>query len=196
MQYSAYDTYLSVGDKPTGYSLSKLAIAPFRWDNIKSPLVWIPSVVAPAALIGFYLAVEPDLGTPVYKTGQSHIGTAQVDPVVGGISAAGFGFAYSLSTSIGEEAYYRGIIYNETRRAFGVWPARAIDMIFFPALHLPTDISAGLKKETILFNFGWRSVMTLIFDAANDKGGIPLAVAVHFWSDFILIMARWLFYNG
>lgn len=76
-----------------------------------------------------------------------------------------------------------------------MWPARALDTLFFPALHVPADIEAGLKAGTVLFNFGWRSAKTVAFDEAEDRGGVPLAVAVHFWSDFVLIMARWVFYG-
>lgn len=81
--------------------------------------------------MGFYLAFEPDLGTPVYKSGQSYVGSSQVSVAVCGISAAGFGAVDMLATAIGEESYYRGILYEEAKRALGFWPARALDMIFF-----------------------------------------------------------------
>ena len=179
-----------------GQDLLTLASAPFSTDNIFSPLVWVPSIVGPAVLVGFYLVFEPDLGTPVYKSGRSHVGTAHVSPALGGLSAAAFGTVDMLAVSIGEESYYRGILYEEARRALGIWPARATDMILFPSIHLPTDILSGLRTETIVFNFAWRSAMTLVFDAAYDAGGLPLSVAAHFWSDLVLIMARWLWYEG
>jgi len=196
MEFSAYDTYRLSKDRRTGHDLVSLAAAPFTWDNIRSPLVWIPSIVAPAALVSFYLAVQPDLGTPVYESGRSYIGGSPVSPLLGGLSTAGFGAIDMLATAIGEESYYRGVLYEEAKRSLGTWPARALDMVFFPALHLPSDIESGLKTETILFNFGWRSAMTMVFDIAKDKGGLPLAVAVHFWSDLVLVLARWVFYGG
>lgn len=196
MEYSVYDTYALAADQGDRHLLRDLAAAPFRWSSIREPLVWIPSVVGPAALVGFYLAVEPDLGTPVYESGQAYICATRVDAAVGGAAAAAFAAVDMLSTAIGEEAYYRGVIYEETRRAFGTWPARAVDMVFFPALHLQADLQSGFKTETILFNFFWRSAMTLAFDAAYDRGGLPLSVATHFLSDFILVMSRWFFYGG
>ena len=196
MEYAAYDTYRLGSRSRGGYDLLTLAAAPFSSENVFSPLVWVPSIVGPASLVAFYLVFEPDLGVAVYKSGQSHIGSAQVSPALGGLSAAAFGTLDMLAVSVGEESYYRGILYEEAKRSLGTWPARAMDMILFPSIHLPTDILAGLKAETIIFNFGWRSAMTLVFDLAYDAGGLPLSVSTHFWSDLVLIMAQWLFYGG
>lgn len=196
MEYSVYDTYALAADLDTRYRLRDLVAAPLTWSNIREPIVWIPSVIGPAALVGFYLVVEPGLGTPVYTSGRSFIGNAQVGVALGGVSAASFAFVDMLSTAIGEEVYYRGVVYEETTRALGRWRARVLDMFLFPALHLPSDLQAGFKTETILFNFCWRSAMTLVLDSAYDRGGLPLSVATHFWGDFVLIMARWLFYGG
>lgn len=113
-----------------------------------SPLVRIPSIVAPAALIGFYLVVEPDLGTAVFESGQSHIGSTHASPALGGVSAAVFGALDMVAVSIGEESYYRGLVYEEAKRAFGTWPARVFDMLFFPAIHLPTDFRSGLRHTS------------------------------------------------
>jgi len=196
MEYAAYDTYRLEAPELEGHTLASLAAAPFSAGKLASPLVWIPSLAGPAALILFYLAIEPDLGTPVYESGQSRIGTAVVGPALGALGAAAFGLVDMLLVAIGEEAYYRGILYEESKRALGLWPARMMDMAVFPAIHLPGDIKSGFKPGTILFNYGWRAAMTLVYDAAYDEGDLPLSVAVHFWSDFILVMARWLFYGG
>jgi len=38
--------------------------------------------------------------------------------------------------------------------------------------------------------------MTLVFDTAYDRGGIPLSAAVHMWSDVMLLLIQWLVYGG
>jgi membrane protease YdiL (CAAX protease family) len=196
MEYAAYDTYRLSRIDLGGRDLGELAAAPFIPDTFLSPLVWIPSIVAPAVLVGYNLLAEPGMGTPVYESGRSYIGSAEVHPVLGGISAGLFGTIDMLSVAIGEESYYRGILYENVKRELGTIPARVFDMLFFPAIHIQSDIRSGTKTETMIFNFAWRSAMTLIFDVCYDTGGLERSTATHFWSDFILIMARWVFCGG
>ena len=66
----------------------------------------------------------------------------------------------------------------------------------FPLVHLPNDVQRGFKPPTVAFNFAWRSEMTLAFDAAYDRGGLPLSVALHYWSNLLLATSRWWFYGG
>jgi hypothetical protein len=57
-------------------------------------------------------------------------------------------------------------------------------------------MQSGFKPATIVFNLLWRSAMTVVFDLAYEKGGLPLSVSAHFWSDIVAVMARWWFYGG
>jgi hypothetical protein len=84
-----------------------------------------------------------DLIRPVYQSGRAYLGTWETTPVVGGLAAFGFGAADMLSVSIGDESHYRGIVYEEMKRAVGAAPARMADMIIFPLIHLPSDLGSG-----------------------------------------------------
>ncbi len=196
MMYSVYDAYRRTRPSGGGSALEELAIAPFLPENFLSPLVWIPSIAAPTALVVYHLVFDADRLRPVYETGVSRIGSFETNPFAGGVSAAAFGASGMLAVSIGEESYYRGFVYENLKQSLGTLSARALDMVLFPAIHVSSDLQSGLTTETILFNFTWRSLMTLVFDVAYDEEGLQAAVAVHFWSDFILVMAQWVFYSG
>ena len=91
-----------------------------------------------------------------------------------------------LFVSIGEESYYRGLIYENLKRDLGTAPARIIDMVIFPAIQLWSDVQANLGTGTILFDFAWRSAMTFVFDSAYDEGGCPAGRRLAFSSEPIL----------
>jgi membrane protease YdiL (CAAX protease family) len=196
MEFAAYDAWrLERVDEP-GWSLGTTAAAPFEGEQIRDPVVWAASIAGPAVLTAFYLWNEPDLGRPVYETDRSYIGSLEVAPWAGGLATLGFGLVDMLGVAIGEESYYRGIVYKELQSAWGRIPARIADALVFPLIHLPSDLQAGFKPSTVAFNFAWRSAMTLLFDVAYDRGGLPRSTALHYWSDVLLVMSRWLFYGG
>jgi membrane protease YdiL (CAAX protease family) len=196
MEYAAYDAWRLERPAEPGWNLVTLAAAPLRAGQLSDPVVWVSSIAAPAVLTAVYLANEPDLGRPVYETGTAYLGSLEVPPWVGGLATLGFAAIDMLAVAIGEEAYYRGIVYAGLKDAWGATPARISDMLLFPLIHLPGDLQAGFKPSTVVFNFAWRSAMTLLFDAAYDRGGLPRSVALHYWSDVLLIMSRWMFYGG
>jgi membrane protease YdiL (CAAX protease family) len=196
MEFAAYDAWRLQRPAEPGWGLGTLAAAPFKGEQLRDPVVWVASLAAPAVLTAFYLWNEPDLGRPVYETNRSFIGPWEVPVWAGGLATLGFGAVDMLGVAVGEESYYRGIVYRELQTAWGTVPARITDAILFPLIHLPGDQRAGLKPSTVAFNFAWRSVVTLLFDAAYDRGGLPRAVALHFWSDLLLVASRWLFTGG
>ena len=210
MLFSAYDTSLEsrrlLPSELSGYlpadsprvadgRLWRLAAAPFT-EVVADPLVWVPTVIAPALLTAWYLLFESEGAESVGSTGTAYVATSPVSPFAGGAYTLAKGAIDILAISVGEEAFYRGVLYDSVQRGYGRITARVVDSILFPLVHLPVDISQGLKPETMIFNFAWRAAMTLVFDAAYDKGGLPLSIATHFWSDLVLVMSRWWFYGG
>lgn len=193
MYLSVYDTYShSSGLKAHA---GRLLSAPLS-ATIKDPLVWAPSIIAPAVLTLFYLGNEYEDTVSVGQAGHGYIGNREVSPVLAGGYSLSQGTVEMLAVSIGEEAYYRGVLYDQVRKAKGRRTAMILDALLFPLVHLPGDIQAGYKRNTIIFNFAWRSAMTLVFDAAYEKGGLPLSISAHFWSDLTAVMLRWWFYGG
>jgi len=175
--------------------LTRLVAAPFS-KTIIDPIVWIPSLLGPAVLTGYYALYETEDAVSVGESGHGYIGATEVHPVLAGGYALAKGGIDMLAVAAGEEAYFRGVIYDSLQRRTGRVAAMVFDAILFPLIHLPTDIQSNFKTQTILFNFVWRSSMTLVFDMAYDKGGLPLAISTHFWSDLVLVMSRWWFYGG
>ena len=160
------------------------------------PIVWIPTLVGPALLSGYRLLAERDTSSAVWSTGSGYIGETRVDPSIGALYVLGHSIVAMSLVGIGEEALFRGVIYEEIKTRTNVRTARIVDMMLFPLVHVPADIYAGFSAATIVFQFFWRSGMTLVFDTAYDQGGIALSAAVHMWSDVLLLLAQWLVYGG
>jgi len=64
-------------------------------------------------------------------------------------------------------------------------------MIIFPAIHVPQEIVLGKSSEDIIEQFVFRSVATLLFDHAYDKGGLPLSTALHLWFNVVSVSMDW-----
>ncbi len=70
------------------------------------------------------------------------------------------------ATAVGEEALFRGIIYEEMIYSWGSKKSKYADMIFFPAIHAPGDIASNKDADEIIGLFIIRSISTLLFDFA------------------------------
>jgi len=177
-------------------SFAEVLAGEFRFRNLIDPLVWIPTIAGPALLAGYRLLAEGEADEAVWRTGEGYIGATRVHP------AAGFFYVLGSSTvsmsllAIGEEALYRGVIYEEIKSRTNRRTARIVDVLLFPLVHLPGDLNAGYPAGTVAFQFFWRAGMTLVFDAAYDKGGLALSATVHMWSDVVLLLVQWLAYGG
>jgi membrane protease YdiL (CAAX protease family) len=168
----------------------------FSLRNLSRPIVWIPTLVGPALLSGYRLLAERDTGSAVWRTGSGYLGETRVDPSVGLLYVLGRSIVSMSLVGIGEEALFRGVIYEEIKTRATAKTAKIVDMLLFPLVHLPADVYAGYSPGTIVFQYFWRSGMTLVFDAAYDRGGLPLSAAVHMWSDVLLLTVQWLVYGG
>ena len=168
----------------------------FNIRNLSRPIVWIPTLVGPALLSGYRLLTERDTSSAVWSTGSGYIGETRVDPSVGSLYVLGRSIVAMSLVGIGEEALFRGVIYEEIKTRTTSKTARIVDMLIFPLVHVPADIYAGYSAATIVFQYFWRYGMTLVFDTAYDQGGLPLSAAVHMWSDVLLLLAQWLVYGG
>jgi membrane protease YdiL (CAAX protease family) len=195
IQLGSNSHFAEQSERKKSSDVVQLLTAPFS-RKILDPLVWIPSIIGPAVLTTFYALEEFDGTTSIAASGNGYIGNAMVAPLWAGAYALGKGAIDMLAISVGEEAYFRGVIYDNLKYRLGTGAAMAIDAVLFPLVHLTGDVQSGFKDTTIVFNFFWRSAMTLVFDAAYDKGGLPLAIGVHFWSDLLLVMSKWWFYGG
>jgi len=177
-------------------SFGQVLAGEFNIRNLSRPIVWIPTLVGPALLSGYRLLAERDTSSAVWSTGSGYIGETRVDPAIGSLYVLGRSIVAMSLVGIGEEALFRGVIYEEIKTRTTSKTARIVDMLIFPLVHVPADIYAGYSAATIVFQYFWRSGMTLVFDTAYDQGGLPLSAAVHMWSDVLLLLAQWLVYGG
>ena len=177
-------------------SFGQVLAGEFSIRNFSRPIVWIPTLVGPAVLAGYRLLAEKDASSAVWSTGSGYIGESRVDPWVGSLYILGRSIVAMSLVGIGEEALFRGVIYEEIKTRTTSRTARIVDMLLFPLVHVPVDIYAGYSPRTIVFQYVWRSGMTLVFDEAYDQGGLPLSAAVHMWSDVLLLLVQWLAYGG
>jgi len=199
--YSTYDIYKEArtnakpGVYPENwktYGLGELFVAPFKWKNLSHPLFYIPIILTN---VGNVLSA-PDEEDAIWKTGEAYIDDKEV-PRNQAVAAV---FAQKLismtATAIGEEALYRGVIYEEMKVSWGPWLAKIFDMVLFPLIHVPYDLVRGASSEEITNNFIVRSVSTLLFDFAYDKGGLPLSVTLHTWFNTISMTYDWAATSG
>jgi len=199
--YSTYDMYKIARsrakpgiypDEWQSYGIKELSLASFKWENISHPLFFIP--------VGLILWSEvnsiKNSDCSIFKTKKAYIDgdempMGQAIPMMIGNNTLHF-----MATAIGEEALYRGVIYEELKLSFGSRRAKMIDFFLFPAIHVPMDLAAGQDSEEIIGNFIERGIATLLFDYAYDKGGLPLSVALHTWFNLINFTGRWMADGG
>ena len=199
--YSTYDMYKITRnrakpgiypEKLRSYGVKELSLAPFKWDNISHPLFYIP------VGLSLYSAINEvrNSDCSIFKKNKAYIDDdempmGQALPMVIGLNTLNY-----IATAIGEEALYRGVIYEELKVSFGSRRAKMLDFFIFPGIHVPMDIAAGRDTEYIAQQFVIRGVSTLLFDYAYDKGGLPLSVALHTWFNLISFSSRWMADGG
>jgi hypothetical protein len=160
MRHSVYEVYREARERfPEGesYGSSRPAVAfrshgpwellsaSFRGDTILHPLVYVPALVGTAAFGAFYLTVvEGDQGA-VWRTGTAYIGDIPVHPALGFLYSSGYSLVNMAFVAAGEEALYRGVIYEEIRASAGAGVAKLVDAVLFPLVHLPGDRGGGLQ---------------------------------------------------
>ncbi|MCK4976461.1 MAG: CPBP family intramembrane metalloprotease [Anaerolineales bacterium] len=199
--YSTYDMYKITRSKAKpglypdewrGYGVKELSLASFKWENLSHPIFYIPVGLS---LWGAVNTIK-DSDCSIFKTKKAYIDGEEMSlgssvPMVVGINMLTY-----ITTAIGEEALYRGVIYEELKVSYGSRRAKLYDFFIFPAIHVPMDIAAGRDADYITQQFIIRGISTLLFDFAYDKGGLPLSVSLHTWFNMISFTSRWMAEGG
>jgi hypothetical protein len=198
--YSTYEIYKETRSLTTDsfypidwqtYSFGELSYASFVPDNFLKPIVWIP----PLAIGGLYALIMPRENA-IWRTNRAYIDDIATYPAIGIAVKTLINVVNYSMVAIGEEALYRGVIYEELELNFGKLPAKIIDAIFFPLVHVPQELVAGVPLFNVGFNFVLRGIATILLDIAYDMGGLPLSTALHFWYDFAIATVEYLYKGG
>jgi len=199
--YSTYEIYKATRGKAKSgiypedwktYNRKELFFAPFKMENLSRRFFYF------TILTSTTLTVLSALGNEdaIWKTGEAYIDNEKV-PISQAVPAI---LATNLlrftATAVGEEALYRGVIYEELKVSLGSKRAKIIDMILFPAIHVPGDLARNKSSEEVINQFIMRSLSTLLFDYAYDRGGLPLSTALHMWFNTIGVSMDWAANNG
>ncbi len=194
--FLSYFPYTKVGEwKPC--SFFELAISPISMDNISDFLIFtiIPAgILAPFLQEGLY---GNDFQDSVFTTGKSFIGTHELPIYLGIPVAAAFLYILCSFVAIGEEALFRGFLYEEFGSTINEWVGKVADMIIFPLFHVPGEIEYYQDHPEYFFSyFLRRALLTFIIDLSYDRGGLSRSVAFHFWVDFTQLFAYYLINGG
>ncbi|HUX20883.1 MAG TPA: CPBP family glutamic-type intramembrane protease, partial [Spirochaetia bacterium] len=202
--WSSYEAYALSRADMTGseysgryenYTFGELFAAPFQGEHLSRSSFWVPLAAMAAANIGLDLAADGGRSS-VFATGRSYIGSREVPILVGFLSTAVLSAVTYDFVGIGEEAISRDLEYKELSIGLGVIPAKIINGITFPALHIPQEVRAGYGAGQILVDFAYRSAATLGLQWAYDRGGLPDAVALHMWIDTFTSLIDFLLLSG
>jgi len=181
-----------VYEKWRSYTLLDLAVSPFKPDNLFDPMVGIFPI---AGIISPLIRNSHD--SAPWTTGEMYVGTWEMNPAAAVPLMLAFFFVESSIISISEESQFRGFIYEEIGSNYGHIPAKVVDCIYFPAIHVPQEVFI-LENDplTILWNSLSRVMLTFYMDNLYDRGGLERTVAAHFWIDFTLLFVQWLMASG
>ncbi len=174
------------------YSVKDLTIANFQWKNLSHPIVAVPVGLSLWAAINRVRKSD----TSIFRTNTAFVDGEELPVGVALPSMIGLNLLTYITTGIGEEALYRGVIYEELKVNYGPKKAKLYDFFLFPAIHVPMDIARGKGGFDIGKQFVIRGFSTLLFDYAYDKGGLPMSVAMHTWFNFLSFTSTWMAEGG
>lgn len=170
---------------PVGPGWEDMLRSQFSLQTLEQPWVWIP------AALGFAVsALTVPAENAVWNTGEAWLGPWRTGALPGALLITATNLANYSMVGIGEEAFYRGVIYEELVRAVGPGWAKVLDAgLIFPLIHVPQYVASGNSLPSILMMCGLISTSGLVFDFAYDAGGLELSAAAHMWMDFFYYTA-------
>lgn len=191
--YKSYDSYASVRERSSAWDNKnfkrhgplKLIAAPFDLNNLREPLLWGAVGATILGVTASWLTETSPQSTTVWQTGEWYLDEKKVSPANYWLNHSVYFITGNTIGAIGEESVYRGVLHEELSYRLGSNWATIIDTGTFAAMHIATDFARGCSWQYVLVHAADVSVSNLFFDWAYEKGGLPLAVATHAWTNFI-----------
>lgn len=177
-------------------SFGELALAPFEPANYASwPVLGYLGSVGAIAAVSLFTA--PD-GESVWDTGSAWLGGREYPAWLGIPLALALQVPNFIMTGVGEEALYRGTIYEELSVRLGEWPAKVVDALYFTGSHLPQkwDQLKEMGAVRLIFSMALSIGQSFWFQYIYEWQGLEAAVAAHAMSDIVVFFIDWLAYGG
>ncbi|MCC6241848.1 MAG: CPBP family intramembrane metalloprotease [Gemmatimonadaceae bacterium] len=154
-------------------SPARLALAPVHPRDLSS--AW---VAVPIALAGASGLMAPRSRRPLSQVSEMTVLGTRMSKVPGTLLALGYEATYLLSTAIGEELFFRGVMQTEMEDRYGRSKGVAVSTAAFSAFHVPNH---GVKGALI------SGVAGAYLGYRYSKNGYNLreVIATHFWIDFL-----------
>ena len=199
LEYKGYEKARSMVKEGIYHEYEELSfrdafIAPFNPNVLSKKSVWIPIAAYGAFLTG--LNCLGGFDNSVFKTGESYLGNYKIPIALGAAAVFAVSCFDFAMTGVGEEALFRGTGYEEMKVSFGIIPAKLIDAVLFPAVHIPQQVVAGDDWASILLTTAFQSGTTFLLQWIYDQGGLKDSIAVHAWIDIISYTLTYLFTTG
>ena len=199
LQYKGYETARSMARDGIYGDYEELSFkdaftAPYNPNVLSKKSVWIPIAVYTAGIIG--LDCLGGFEKSVFKSGESYIGNYKVPIALGTAAVFALSCFNFTMTGLGEEALFRGTGYEEMKVSFGIIPAKIVDAVVFPAVHIPQQVVAGIDWSSILVTTLLQSGTSFLFQWIYDQGGLKDSIAVHAWVDIVSYVCSYLFTSG
>ena len=199
LEYKGYEKARSMAKEGIYHDYDELSfkdafISPFNPNILSKKSVWIPIIGYSAFLIGFNCLGGFD--NSVFKTGESYLGKYKIPIALGAAAVFAVSCLNFTITGVGEEALFRGTGYEEMKVSFGLVPAKLIDAVLFPAVHIPQQVVAGDDWTSILLTTAFQSATTFLLQWVYDQGGLKDSIAVHAWIDIVSFTLSYLFTSG
>jgi|GEM_PF-2020310 len=200
--YSTYEIYKATRGKAKSgiypedwktFNRKELFCAPFQMEHLSHPLFYVTILTETTIHVLLSALGNEDA---IWKTGEAYIDSEKVPMSQAVPAILATNLLTETAVAVGEEALFRGVIYEELKLSLGSKRAKLIDMILFPALHIAGDLALEHSSDEVMGNFILRSFSTLLFDLAYDRGGLPLSTALHMWYNTIGHSMVWAENNG
>ena len=144
-----------------------LITAPFHPKNLAHPIVYVPLLTE-----GVFLTA----------VGALHVGRFGVGSASGVVRDVGLGLPLAFDAGVTEEAFFRGVLYEELKVTLGRWPATAIDATTFSLAHVPGEL--GVQTQAQIFEgIVYRAFFGFLAERAYEEGGLAESVTLHSLSD-------------
>jgi membrane protease YdiL (CAAX protease family) len=172
--------------------MADLGAAPFNWQVMKRPAVWLGILGTLAVGMATTLALADDIDTDQVGEDPNLFGEV-VDGRWGYPAAGGIGAVYFTHVAVGEEALFRGYIQSSLSRNSGENTGWVAASLLFGAAHIPNIYALPEEErgEYLLYGIPFITAAGFYLGWLYRDSGYALgpSTAVHFWYDLLLSAA-------